>query len=99
MEKTLTRKEIINKIVKNVQLSHPKATAFLEATFEIMIFSLANQGALKIASFGSFKVQHKTKRMGRNPKTGKESVITPRRVVSFKYSAHLRNKTQSRKAQ
>lgn len=98
MVKTLTRKEITNSIVKSTELSYPKATQFLEYVLETMVEALAGQGVLKIASFGSFRVHQKLKRMGRNPKTGQKAMITPRRVVSFKSSAHLRRKIQSRKA-
>lgn len=95
MDKTLTRKEITSSIVKNTKLSYPKAAQFLEYSLEVMIGALAEEGVLKLASFGSFRVRQKSKRMGRNPRTGEDSVITPRSVVSFKRSAHLRNKTQS----
>ncbi|OJW52822.1 MAG: hypothetical protein BGO67_00630 [Alphaproteobacteria bacterium 41-28] len=94
MATTLTRAEIIDSITKEVKLLRYQATHFLEFVFETMRNSLADEGELKIASFGSFKVRQKSKRMGRNPKTGKEFVITPRRVLLFKPSQYLREKVQ-----
>ena len=98
MDKTLTRKELMKSLAKNMNLSLSKATQLLEYALETITEALAEEEVLKIASFGSFRVRQKSKRMGRNPRTGKDSVITPRSVVSFKHSAHLRSKTQSRKA-
>jgi integration host factor subunit alpha len=95
---TLTRADIIDCLVREVDLPRQQATDFLEATLTTMIVSLTDEGLIKISSFGSFNVIKKTKRIGRNPKTGKEAVITPRRVLSFKPSQYLREKVQRRKA-
>ena len=62
-----------------------------------MINSIAEEEELKIASFGSFKVRKKSKRIGRNPKTGKEAVISPRQVLLFKPSPYLRKNVHLRK--
>ena len=97
MAKTVTRAEIIDNITKKIKLPHHQASHFLEVVLETMESSLADKGKIKIVSFGSFKVRQKSKRMGRNPKTGKEFVITSRRVLSFKPSPYLREKVQSYK--
>jgi integration host factor subunit alpha len=70
----------------------------LEASIESLSNALVEEELLKISSFGSFNVRHKAKRLGRNPKTGKEAVITPRSVISFTPSFYLREKVQRRKA-
>lgn len=95
---TLTRADIIDGLVQETGFSRLEASDFLEATLEITMSSLTDQGLVKISSFGSFNVRQKSKRVGRNPKTGKEAVITPRRVLSFKPSQYLREKVQRRKA-
>ncbi len=94
---TLTRADIIDTLAREVDIPRHQATAFLEATLETMIVSLMEHDLIKLSSFGSFNVRQKTKRVGRNPKTGKEAVITPRRVLSFKPSQYLREKVQRRK--
>lgn len=95
---TLTRADIVDSLVREVNFSRYQATDFLEASIEIMSFALAKEGLIKLSSFGSFNVRHKAKRIGRNPKTGKEATITPRRVISFTPSYYLREKVQRRKS-
>lgn len=94
---TLTRVDIVDSLVREVDFPRQQAADFLEAMLETMIISLTEGGVAKISSFGSFNVRQKLKRVGRNPKTGKEAVITPRRVLSFKPSQYLREKVQRRK--
>ena len=94
---TLTRVDIVDSLVREVDFPRHQAADFLEAVLETMIVSLTDGGVTKISSFGSFNVRQKLKRVGRNPKTGKEAVITPRRVLSFKPSQYLREKVQRRK--
>lgn len=95
---TLTRADIVDSLVREVTLPRHQATDFLEASIEIMSGALAEEGLIKLSSFGSFNVRQKAKRIGRNPKTGKEAVITPRKVISFTPSHYLREKVQRRKA-
>ena len=87
--KTLTRAEIIDALAHKLDMSRAVAIDFLETSLENMLAALEKTGELKISSFGSFHVREKSKRVGRNPKTGKEATITPRKVISFK-SSHLR---------
>lgn len=98
MTATLTRVDIVDTLIREVGLSRQQATGFLEAALETMITSLIEDELIKISSFGSFNVRQKAKRIGRNPKTKKEAVISPRRVLSFKPSQYLREKIQRRKA-
>jgi integration host factor subunit alpha len=93
----LTRADIVTGLVREAGLSRSQATHFLEAAIETMSSSLAGHRGLKISSFGSFVVHQKLKRLGRNPKTGKEAVITPRCVISFKPSQYLKEKVQRRR--
>ena len=94
---TLTRADIIDSIARDLNLSRNIAVDLFESSLEEMISAINKQGALKISSFGSFNVREKTRRVGRNPKTGKEAVITPRKVISFKASHLLRNRVEKGK--
>jgi len=95
---TLTRADIVDSLVREVNLTRYQATDLLEASIEIISHALEDEGLVKLSSFGSFSVRQKSKRIGRNPKTGKEAVITPRSVISFTPSYYLREKVQRRKA-
>jgi integration host factor subunit alpha len=95
---TLTRADIVDSLAREVTLPRHRATDFLEAAIEILSGALVSEGLIKLSSFGSFNVRNKSKRVGRNPKTGKEAVITPRKVISFTPSHYLRDKVQRRKA-
>lgn len=94
MRTTLTRADIVDSLVREVDFPRHQANDFLEASLDTMISALSDKGLVKISSFGSFNIRKKAKRVGRNPKTGKEAVITPRRVLAFKPSQYLKEKVQ-----
>lgn len=94
---TLTRADIAETLVKEVDVPRQQASAFLEVVLNNMIESLVTKGSVKISSFGSFNVRRKARRIGRNPKTGEEAIIAPRRVVAFKPSQYMKEKVQRRK--
>jgi len=91
-EKTITRAEIADRLVNTIQLSRQNASEIVDAIFEEMTKSLIENGQLKLSSFGTFNIRQKTARVGRNPKTGVEVMITPRKTVSFRASQHLKTK-------
>ena len=64
----------------------------MEDIFEILLKSLKEKGKVKISNFGTFTLRHKKSRIGRNPKTKKEAIISERNVVLFKPSKFLKNK-------
>jgi integration host factor subunit alpha len=64
----------------------------VEAVLEEMASSLTGGETVKISSFGSFSIRQKSQRMGRNPKTGEEVPILPRKVIIFKPSHVLKNR-------
>jgi len=70
-------------------LSRAEARKLLDATFEEISEALVRGEPVKLRSFGSFNVRSKRERIGRNPKTGVEAAITPRRVLTFKPSPVL----------
>jgi len=70
-------------------LSRAEARRILDATFEEICGALLRGEQVKLRSFGTFTVRAKRARVGRNPKTGVEAAITPRRVLTFKASPVL----------
>ncbi len=64
----------------------------LEDMFEILLKSLKEKGKVKISNFGTFILRYKKSRIGRNPKTKKEAVISERNVILFKPSKFLKKK-------
>ena len=89
---TITREKLSGSIAENIGIPHNHGGRVLEKILEIMIKALVRDGQLKISSFGTFMVLNKGKRVGRNPKTGQEVIITPRKSVSFKASEKLKHK-------
>jgi len=89
---TITREEISGSIAEKIRIPHNHGGRVLKKILEIMLEGLAKDGQLKLTSFGSFVILHKNKRVGRNPKTGQDVMITPRKSVSFRASDKLRHK-------
>ena len=92
IRQNLTKKEIINSIYMQLGYSKKLIENLLEDMFEILLKSLKEKGKVKISNFGTFILRHKKSRVGRNPKTKKEAVITERNVILFKPSKFLKNK-------
>ena len=86
--KTLTRMDLSEAVFREVGLSRNESAELVESVLKHMSDALVDGETVKISSFGTFSVRHKTARVGRNPKTGEEVPITPRRVLSFRPS-HL----------
>ncbi len=87
-EKTLTRMDLSEAIFREVGLSRNDASQLVENVLDHMSDALVRGEQVKISSFGTFSVRDKTARIGRNPKTGEEVPINPRRVLTFRPS-HL----------
>lgn len=87
---TLTKDEIANKIFEEIGLSKSDAMKVIGQVLDLIGDALKNGETVKIPAFASFNVLTKSERIGRNPKTGEEVKITPRRVVSFRSSRMLR---------
>ena len=86
--KTLTRMDLSEAVFREVGLSRNESAGLVERVLELMSDSLVDGEQVKISSFGTFSVRSKTARVGRNPKTGEEAPIPPRRVLTFRPS-HL----------
>lgn len=87
-DKTLTRMDLADAVHDEVGLSRNESADLVESVLTHMSDALANGDSVKISSFGTFGIRDKAARVGRNPKTGEEVPITPRRVLSFRPS-HL----------
>ena len=90
--KNFTRKDLSNKIFKNLGFSKNLSSKIVDDFFEILVLEIIKSSKIKISSFGTFSVLHKKERMGRNPKTKLEAKIFSRKVIKFKPSLLLKKK-------
>jgi integration host factor subunit alpha len=90
--KTITRADIADAVYEQVGLSRVESAELVDSVVDEMCDAIIKKGELKISSFGTFSVRQKKARVGRNPKTGVEVTITPRRVVTYKASHVLKDK-------
>ncbi|CCG42150.1 MULTISPECIES: integration host factor subunit alpha [Magnetospirillum] len=89
-EKTITRAQLGEAVYQEVGLSRNESADLLEAVLDEIAEALGRGETVKISSFGSFSVRSKGQRIGRNPKTGEEVPILPRRVLVFRPSQLLK---------
>jgi integration host factor subunit alpha len=87
---TVTRADLSEAVYQQVGLSRNESAALVESVLDEISGALAKGDSVKISSFGSFAVRQKGQRIGRNPKTGEEVPILPRRVLVFRPSHVLR---------
>ena len=90
--KTLTRADLAETVVQKVGLPRNESQELVELVIKALSESLASGEAVKLSSFGSFNIRKKGQRIGRNPKTGKEVPITPRRVLVFRPSNIMKDR-------
>ncbi len=90
MRINLTKKDIVNSIYMQIGYSKKVSETLLEEFFNILLNSLIQKKIVKISKFGTFFLKEKKQRIGRNPKTKKEAVITARNVINFKASKELK---------
>lgn len=89
-EKTLTRADITEAVYEEVGLSRHESAELVEVIMAEIANALVAGNNVKISSFGSFMLRDKAGRVGRNPKTGEEVPIAPRRVLTFRPSQVLK---------
>jgi integration host factor subunit alpha len=89
---TLTRADLCEAVYKEIGLSRAESSEIVEKILGEISTSLVAGNDVKLSSFGTFAIRHKVGRVGRNPKTGEEVPITPRRVLVFRPSHVLRHK-------
>jgi len=90
MRVNLTKKEIINAIYMQIGFSKKISTTLLEDVFQIILKNIISEGKVKIAKFGTFILRKKKQRVGRNPKTKDEKIISERNVILFKPSKEFK---------
>lgn len=96
-EQTLTRMDLSEAVFREVGLSRNESAALVESVLQHMSDALAAGNQVKISSFGTFSVRDKSARVGRNPKTGDEVPISPRRVLTFRPSHLMRDRVAAGK--
>jgi len=90
---TLTKSHIIDSIAEQNGFTKKKSTETVEIILELIKSTLAFGEDILISGFGKFCVKEKRERRGRNPETGEDMMLAPRRVVTFKCSGKLRDRT------
>ena len=88
---TLTKSHLIDAIAEQNGFSKKKSTETVETILEIIKSTLVSGEDVLISGFGKFCVKEKRERKGRNPATGEDMMLAPRRVVTFKCSGKLRD--------
>jgi integration host factor subunit alpha len=88
---TVTRAQLTEAVYQEVGLSRNESAELVESVIAEISNALERGEMVKISSFGSFAVRQKGERVGRNPKTGEEVPISPRRVLVFRASHALKN--------
>lgn len=94
--RTVTRAQLSEAVYEEVGLSRNESADLVESLLEEISGALQRGEVVKISSFGSFSVRQKGQRIGRNPKTGEEVPILPRRVLVFRPSHVLKDRINER---
>jgi integration host factor subunit alpha len=90
--KTLTRADLAEAVYRKVGLSRTESAELVEAVLDEICEAIVRGETVKLSSFATFHVRDKNQRVGRNPKTGEEVPILPRRVMTFKASNVLKGR-------
>ncbi|MFM9848430.1 MAG: integration host factor subunit alpha [Hyphomicrobiaceae bacterium] len=90
--KTLTRADLADAVVRKIGLPRNESQELVELVLGEISVTLSRGENVKLSSFGSFGVRDKGRRIGRNPKTGEEVPITPRRVLIFRPSNIMKDR-------
>ena len=97
--KTLTRQDISEALYRKIGLSKHESAVMLEFVLEKISNALIDGESVKLSSFGTFYPRQKRERVGRNPKTGVTATINARRVISFKPSKLMKERTNKSEKQ
>ena len=89
---TVTKADLANTLFEQLGLNKREAKEFVELFFEKIRESLESGESVKLSGFGGFSIRDKKSRPGRNPKTGEEVPVTPRRVVTYKASQKVKDR-------
>ena len=97
MRINLTKKDIVNALYMQIGYSKRISENLLEDMFELILQNLVKHEKVKIAKFGTFILRNKTSRIGRNPKTKENKIISERKVILFKASKELKKSINFKK--
>src|SRR5690606_37163734 len=89
--KTVTRADLAEAVYRKIGLSRTESAQIVEMVLQEVCDAIVRGETVKLSSFTTFQVRDKNERTGRNPKTGEEVPISPRRVMTFKASNVLKN--------
>lgn len=95
---TVTRADLSEAVYQEVGLSRNESAALVESVLNEVSDALARGETVKLSSFGSFSIREKGQRIGRNPKTGEEVPILPRKVLVFRASNVLKDRINAQVA-
>ena len=95
--RTITRADLAEAVYEEVGLSRNESSELVESVINELSEALIQGDSVKISSFGSFSVKEKGERIGRNPKTGVEVPILPRKVLIFKASHVMKDRINGKK--
>ena len=88
----MTKADLVEEVTQLGDLTRRDGEVIVDTIFESVIQALQSGDKIEIRGFGSFRIRQRKPRIGRNPKTGKEVPISPRRVMVFKPSAILKQR-------
>ena len=91
MRINLTKKDLVNSIYMQLGFSKQISENLIDDFFKTIVDNLSKEKTLKLSKFGTFSIRQKKSRVGRNPKTKKEAVISQRNVVLFKASKEFKD--------
>tara|TARA_B100001093_G_C26331457_1_gene802044 strand:+ start:340 stop:636 length:297 start_codon:yes stop_codon:yes gene_type:complete len=91
MRVNLTKKDLVNITYMQIGFSKKIAENLIDELFSLIIVNLQKEKSIKISNFGTFTLRVKNSRIGRNPKTKENKVISKRNVVLFKPSNQFKN--------
>ncbi len=96
-QRTITRADLAEAVYAQVGLSRNESATLVEQVLDMLAKALIDNDNVKISSFGSFSIRQKGERVGRNPKTGVEVPILPRKVLVFRASHVLKDRINGKK--
>jgi len=88
---SMTKADLVDAIFEKIGLSKKEALEIVELLFDTMKQSFVEGESVKLSGFGTFNVRKKNARRGRNPKTGEDLEITPRKTITFRSSNQLKS--------
>jgi integration host factor subunit beta len=86
----MTKAELVDEVSRTAQLTKKHAELVVNTVFESIVESLRDGDKIELRGFGSFRIRHRGSRVGRNPKTGDQVFVPPKRIPYFKPGKDLR---------